>query len=454
MNLEPNRQVYLASLGCARNQVDSEVMLGRLSQAGWRETDAPADADVIVVNTCSFIEAAIDEAIDTILALAQHKVDGRCRRLIVTGCLPERFREKIVPEMPEVDLFLGTGAFDRIVQAVEGGYDAAGCLLPDPDAIQVGEAEGLRTLSQSHSAYLKIAEGCSKHCTYCIIPKLRGRHKSRPAETIVAEARRLLRAGVKELVLVAQDTTAYGRELQPPTDLSRLLTLLAEAVQALAPGAGGGPPAWIRMLYGHPESIDAQIIRTVGRNPAICPYFDIPIQHAADGVLKRMGRHYTEKDLHRLFEDLRAQVPHAALRTTVIVGFPGETDRDFERLLAFVESVRFEHLGVFTYSDSEDLPSHKLNRHVSAKRARERYERLMAVQQGIAREHNQRQVGSVQAVLIETCPEAGLFAGRTALQAPEVDGITYVRAEKLPLGAFATVKLTEALEYDLIGEPQ
>ncbi len=434
--------VHLVSLGCARNQVDSEGMLGRLAQAGWRIVAEPDDADVIVVNTCSFIEAAADESIDTIIALSRYKTDGVCRSLIVAGCLPERYGEAIGRELPEVDLFLGTGAFDRIVDAVEGLLAENRCILPDPDAIAVSDPDAPRVPTLAHSAYLKIAEGCSRTCTYCIIPKLRGRQKSRSSADIVAEARRLAAAGTREIILVAQDSTAYGRDLADGSSLAGLLGRLSEISDDI----------WIRILYGHPESIDDGTIRVMAERPNVCSYFDLPIQHASDRMLGRMGRRHTQSDLHRLFERIRKTAPDAALRTTVIVGFPGETDRDFKTLLSFVETVGFDHLGVFTYSDAEDLPSHRLDGHVSPAVARRRHDRLMERQIAISAEKNARYLGRTLAVLIEESPESDLFLGRTAFQAPEVDGLVYVRGPHLSLGRFAAVTITDTLEYDLVGD--
>lgn len=435
-------KIHLVSLGCARNQVDSEGMLGRLAQSGWRITEAPDDADVIVVNTCSFIESAAAESIDTILALARYKTEGACRALIVAGCLPERYGEAIGRELPEVDLFLGTGAFNRIVEAASGVLAKERCILPDPDTAPLPDPDAPRVQTLLHSAYLKIAEGCSRTCTYCIIPRLRGRQKSRPAEEIVAEARGLVAAGTRELILVAQDSTAYGRDRAGGPGLAELLERLSEI--------DGG--IWIRVLYGHPESIDDGIIRTMAIRPNICSYFDLPIQHASDGVLRRMGRGHTRSDLFRLFDRIREIAPEASLRTTAIVGFPGETDRDFKALLSFVETVRFDHLGVFTYSDAEDLPSHRLDGHVSNATARKRHDRLMARQRDISEEKNAGYLGRTLTVLVEESPEAGLFLGRTAFQAPEVDGLVYIHGRDLPIGRFASVTITDTLEYDLVGE--
>jgi ribosomal protein S12 methylthiotransferase len=446
-------KVYLESLGCARNQVDSEIMIGRLKKAGWALTEDPAEADTIVVNTCSFIESAAEESIDTILELAEYKKEGVCNRLVVTGCLPERYREDILRSFPEVDVFLGTGAFDQIVKAVEAPQFAHQCLLPDPNLTPPPEKDSPRDLRLPHLAYLKIAEGCSKTCTYCIIPKLRGKQKSRLPEEIVAEARQMIAKGVKELVLVAQDTTAYGKDLATPINLSQLMESLANIKVELPPGPA---ELWFRVLYGHPESIDNTFIKTVASHSNVCSYFDIPVQHISTEVLKRMGRRYVRKDLERLFDRIRTRVPDAALRTTLIVGFPGETDKEFKELLQFVEDTRFDHLGVFIYSDAEDLPSYRFPNHVPIHLAKQRYHQLMSAQAGISSENNRKYLGKVIKVLVEESLEKNLFAGRTKFQAPEVDGISYVNTGKFPfglkIGCFADMRVTDAMEYDLMGE--
>ena len=441
-------KVNLVSLGCVRNLVDSEIMLGRLTEAGWTVTDDPAQADVIVVNTCSFITDAANEAIDTILELAKFKQTGNCRALIVAGCLPERFRENIAEAMPEADMFLGTAAFDKIAEVADSVLKSeipkSKCLLPDPNSIFL--SDGPRIRDCSHSAYIKVAEGCSRHCTYCIIPKLRGKQRSRDPKKILAEARALVRAGVKELIPVAQDTTNYGKDLTPGADLGSLLSKMSALSDDL----------WIRFLYGHPESIADSLIRTVARHPNICPYFDLPIQHAANKILKRMGRKYLQEDLQRLFDNIRKIIPDACLRTTVIVGFPGETEKEFNSLLRFVEDIRFDHLGVFMYSDADDIPSHRLSGHVPKKTANERYDRIMSRQLEISTENNQRYLNKRLKVLVEEKPEDNLFIGRTVFQAPEVDGITYIHSnihsKQLQIGEFADVLITDTLEYDLIGD--
>ena len=436
-------RVYIESLGCARNQVDSEIMTGRLARSGWRTVDDPADADAIVVNTCSFIESAADESIDTILALADYKTRGNCRRLIVAGCLPERYRQDIIQALPEVDVFLGTGAYDRIVDAVQGAMASGVCVLPDPDGINLDDPAP-RSVSVPHAAYLKVAEGCSRHCTFCIIPRLRGRQKSRAMAAIVAEAEKLIAAGVKEITLVAQETTAYGSDLDGSIDLAGLMANLATL----------DPSVWVRFLYGHPQTVTPKLLKTIADYPNLCPYFDIPIQHASDSVLKRMGRRYTAADLTRLFGEIRAAIPSAALRTTVLVGFPGETDEDVRQLAQFIEQVRFDHLGVFTYSDADDLPSHALAPHVPSRIATERMDRLMDLQKGISEEKLSRFYGKTMTVLVESEAEPGIHVARSMYQAPEVDGCILVRTDRKPsAGTILSVKVVETMEYDMIAEP-
>ncbi len=438
-----NKTLFLVSLGCARNQVDSELMTGQLADAGWTVVPDPEDAVAIVINTCSFIESAANESIDTILEMAAYKKEGACRKLVVTGCLPERYREQIRTELPEVDAFLGTGAYDAILRVIEDPVEMGTCLLPDPDLITPQGPDSPRQLAAATAvAYLKIAEGCSRHCTYCIIPKLRGKQKSRLPGDIIAEAGLLAARGVKEVVLVAQDTTFYGRDIGPDYGLAELLNDLAEA----------HPDLWIRFLYGHPESIQPDVFLAVERHANVCSYFDIPIQHAGNRVLKQMGRHYTSDKLLALFDNIRQSVPGAALRTTVITGFPGETEADLEDLTAFVRRVRFDHLGVFTYSDSEDLPSHKLPEHVSEQVATDRHDRLMALQLEISKENNRRWLGMEMEVLVEENPEAGIYIGRTMLQAPEVDGLTILHADHIERGTVVRARIEDTLEYDLIGK--
>ena len=435
-------KLYLASLGCAKNLVDSEVMLGQLINAGWRITQDPQHADMIIVNTCSFIESAVNESIDTILEFARFKNNGTCRRLIITGCLPERYREAMVESLPEVDVFLGTGAFDKIVAAANDDMNVGRCFLPDPNIMSYGQQESLRVRSSSYMAYLKVAEGCSRHCTYCIIPKLRGKQRSRLLEDIVSEARDLISSGVKELILIAQDTTHYGMDLHTPVPLYRVLEKISELSDNI----------WIRILYGHAESIEDSFIRTVAEHRNICAYFDVPIQHASDKILKKMGRNYTSENLYRLFDHIRSTVPDAALRTAIIVGFPGETDKDFETLSTFVQDICFDNLGVFVYSDAKDLSSHKLPGHIPKRVAMDRYNRLMAVQQNISLLNNRKHIGKNYDVLVEKSMGNNRYKGRTFFQAPEVDGTTNIHSRNLPIGSFVQVRIEDASEYDLKGK--
>ena len=430
---------YLESLGCARNRVDSQTMIDRLTGAGWTPADDPDAADLLVVNTCAFIEDASDESIDSILALARVKAAAPGRRLVVVGCLPERYREAIGKALPEVDVFLGTGAFHRIVDVAERTPDPA-CVLPDPDSLPAPDAA--ESAVDGPTAYLKIADGCDRHCTYCIIPRLRGRQRSHPAEAIIRRAERLTAAGVRELVLVAQETTAYGRDLPAGApDLADLLSALADRV----------PETWVRVLYGHPDSLTDRLIETIASRPGLCSYYDLPIQHGSDAVLRRMGRQSTADGMIRRLDRILAIDPEARLRTTVMVGFPGETEADFEALIELVETVRFHHLGAFIYSDGEDLPAHRLPDPVPAEVARDRLDRLMTRQQAISEAHNAALVGSVVDVLVESAPEPGRFEGRTSFQAPEVDGITDLDATGLAVGTVVRSKIISATEFDLSG---
>ncbi len=441
-------QLHLINLGCARNQVDSEIMAGRLTKAGHTIVDDPARAETIIVNTCCFVEDAADESVDAILAAADYKQNGRCRRLIVTGCLPERYREASAEALPEVDLFLGTGAYEQILAAVDETPAASGnCILPDPDRIEPQAADTPRAKSAGPMAYVKIAEGCDRHCTFCIIPRLRGRQKSRPLADIVGEARGLIAQGVKELVLVAQETTRYGHDLDQSVDLSDLLDALADL----------SDDVWIRFLYGHPQSLTDDVLRTVATRPNLCPYFDIPVQHGVDRILKQMGRHYTCAEVKAMIARIRRMVPEATLRTTLIVGFPGETDQDFEQLLHFVREARFDHLGVFTYSDAADLKSHGLPHPVAPEIAQKRRDVLMEAQRALSDNALASYLDREVMVLVEEASEPGVFLGRAVFQAPEVDGLTYIQAAdtKTPveIGGFVRVKITDTLEYDLVGAP-
>ncbi len=435
-------KLHWVSLGCAKNQVDGEWMKARCRDAGWQLVDAPQEADTIVVNTCGFIEAAVSESIDTILDLARWKTEGACRALVVIGCLVERYRERLRQLLPEVDLFIGTAGFDRIVPMIEMAQDLHGCYLPALERIDAAAPAPERSLPPSRSAYIKIAEGCNRRCTYCIIPYLRGRQKSRPLEAVVSEARQLIEAGAQEVILVAQETTAYGCDLDRGPRLADLLAALA----TLSDGV------WIRFLYGHPETIDDRLIDVVRDVPNVLPYFDIPIQHGSDRVLRRMGRGYGQQDIVRLIEMIRERIPQAVIRTTVMTGFPGESRADFQALLTLVRQLRFEHLGAFVYSDAEDLPSHRLSDPVSKRTARARKDRLMAMQMDISRKWLTTFLHQQEPLLVEHRLEDGLYGGRAWFQAPEVDGMVLIAAQDLTIGSRIPVRITGSLDYDLLGE--
>jgi ribosomal protein S12 methylthiotransferase len=439
--------VYVETLGCSRNQVDSEIMLGRLVAAGHTRTLDPAKARAIVVNTCSFISTAAEEAVDTILALAKYKEQGACRRLIVTGCLAQRYKDDpdLTGTLPEVDAFVGTGACEQIVDVVENAGTVPLALFPDPNERQFADLSVARVLSGDPHAYVKVSEGCNRHCTYCIIPALRGRQRSRPVADICAEALFLLKKGVKEIILTAENTTDYGRDLSDGTGFHHVLETLSMQVARV------NPEVWIRFLYTHPVSLTQKIVHTVKDHDNICSYYDVPIQHADPAMLRRMGRPYSHEDLTDLFAMIRKTDPDAALRTTVITGFPGETDDRFNTLLDFIEAVKFDHLGVFAYSDAQDLPSHALTNHVPPDVAQKRHDILMAAQAKISVQVNQTYVGRTCPVLVEENPEPELFIGRTMFQAPEVDGVTFIYSSGLAIGSIVQVKITDGFAYDIAG---
>jgi len=440
--------VFLETLGCSRNQVDSEIMLGKLVAAGHGITHDPAGAQAIIVNTCGFISTASDEAVETILDMAEYKKAGSCKRLIATGCLAQRYKDdpELVKSLPEVDAFLGTAACDRIVAAVEGRESTPLTLFPDPNSRGFQNPGETRALISQGFAYIKVSEGCNRHCTYCIIPSLRGKQRSRPVEDICAEATSLVEKGVKEIILTAENTTDYGQDLDSGEGFHTVLAQLSESV------AKADPEAWIRFLYTHPRTLDERVITTVRDHSNICAYYDVPIQHAASSVLRRMGRPYTQEELTNLFKTIRQLDPEACLRTTVIVGFPGETQEEFQTLVDFIQDVAFDHLGVFTYSDSDDLKSHGFKDHVSPETMEKRQDTIMAAQAKISEKNNERHVGRTYPVLIEENPETGVYIGRTPFQAPEVDGVTFIYSEDLDTGSLVQVRITDAFEYDIAGE--
>ena len=436
--------ILFVSLGCDKNLVDTEVMLGLLAQKGHQMVDSEEFADVIVVNTCCFINDAKEESIQTILEMAEYKKEGRIKALIVTGCLAQRYKQEILDEIEEVDAVLGTTSYDKILEAIEEAVRGNKMLrMEDIDALPVVESTRQITTG-GHYAYLKIAEGCDKHCTYCIIPKIRGNFRSVPMERLIEEAEELVEQGVKELILVAQETTLYGKDLYGEKSLHVLLKELCKIKRL----------RWIRVLYCYPEEITDELIQTIKEEEKICKYLDIPIQHASDGVLKRMGRRTTKEQLIAVVEKLRREIPEIALRTTLITGFPGETAEQHEELLEFIDTLEFDRLGVFTYSPEEDTPAAMMPDQIEESVKEDRQADLMELQQEIAFERAENMVGRELLVMIEgKVADENAYVGRTYMDAPNVDGLIFVESdEELMSGDFAKVKVTGALEYDLIGE--
>ncbi len=450
-NNSPRRHagsLYLLSLGCAKNLVESEFLLWRLKTDGWNIISDPAKAEVIIINTCAFITPAIEESIDEILSLAENKKNGACKKLIVAGCLPQRFEKEISESMPEVDYFVGTGAFHKIPE-IASINKRKKIFFPDPNLSPFPKPNQKRIIQNKKSVYLKIAEGCNRRCSYCIIPKLKGKYRSRSVFDICSEAEALTKEGAKEISLIAQETTIYGKDLRVASDFSELLKRISEKAFLYS------KDIIIRVLYTHPESLDEKIIKTIAQTKNIASYFDLPIQHASDNILKKMGRGYNAEKLYEIINTIRDYAPNAVLRTSLIVGFPNETEKDFKRLYDFIKKVKFDHLGVFTYSGAKDIPSGKIKKKVTKKIAEKRYKTLMKKQAEISFEKNQKRIGETYKVLIEE-EEKGVFTGRTWFQAPEVDGIVYVNAladNKLEKGDVVSVKINEAAEYDLFGTP-
>lgn len=436
--------ILFISLGCDKNLVDSEVMLGLLDAKGYQMVDDETLADVIVINTCCFIHDAKEESIQTILEMAQYKTEGRLKALIVTGCLAQRYQKEILEEIPEVDAVLGTTSYDRIVETVEEALAGNGHLeLADVDALPLVDVKRLVTTG-GHYAYLKIAEGCDKHCTYCIIPKIRGNYRSIPMERLLKEAEELAEQGVKELILVAQETTLYGKDLYGEKSLSKLLRELCK-INGIR---------WIRLLYCYPEEIDDALIQVMKEEKKICHYLDLPIQHANDTILKRMGRRTSKQQLEKIVKKLRQEIPDIALRTTLITGFPGETQEQHEELMEFVDEMEFDRLGVFTYSPEEDTKAAEMSDQIPEEVKQERQAELMELQQNIVFDQAEDMIGQEVLVMIEgKVADENAYVGRTYKDAPNVDGLIFINTdEELMSGDFAKVKVTGALEYDLIGE--
>ena len=436
-------KIALESLGCSKNLVDAEIMMGILNKKGYKLVGDFEEADIILVNTCGFIESAKQESIQTILELAQLKETANLKLLIVTGCLAQRYSEELKTEIPEIDAIVGTGSYQQIDEIIAKLEKENNIVSLNDIEFAYNEDLPRYVTTPDYMAYLKIGEGCDNHCTYCIIPKLRGKYRSRKIEDIVKEAKDLAAKGVKELVVIAQDTTKYGFDLYGEVKLPELLEELAQ-IEGIK---------WIRIMYSYPESITEELVKVMKKYDNICNYFDMPIQHASNRILKLMNRHTTKEDIRAKVEMIRSYLPDATLRTTIIVGFPGETDEDFKEVIEFAKEIKFDRLGAFAYSREEDTAADKLPNHLEEEVKLRRRDELMLVQQGISEELNSKKIGNEYEVLIEEQIEDKVYIGRTQGDAEEIDSIVYVKSEnQLEPGDFVKVKIDKALEYDLMGD--
>ena len=436
--------IHLVSLGCDKNLVDSEFMLGLIQNEGYILTSLPEEAQVIIINTCGFIMDATQESIDTILEMSSYKEEGSCKALIVTGCMAQRYRDEIFDQLPEVDAVVGVGDYDAIGQVIRDAAAGEKVKLVSEKGASAGFS-GKRVLtSPSHFAYLKIAEGCDNHCTYCTIPSIRGAYRSRILESLLEESVSLVRQGVQELILVAQDTSLYGKDLYGEPRLHELLSRLSQISDLV----------WIRVLYCYPEHIYPDLIQEIARNPKVCKYLDIPVQHSEDKILKLMGRKSSREKLSGIIKNLRESVPGIALRTTLIVGFPGETKDDFKGLKDFVTNVGFDKLGAFAYSREEGTPAAKLPGQVDDKEKQRRYDEIMLLQQKISNEKNSKKHGEVIEVMVDGyLPDNEVYCGRSQGDCYEIDGMVYFPCDyQLNSGDLVKVKITGHSDYDLYGE--
>ena len=437
--------IYFVSLGCDKNLVDSEMMITNLRKSGYTLTDDASEADVIVVNTCCFIGDAKEESINTLLELAEYKED-RCKLLVAAGCLAQRYHEEIKEDIPEVDLIVGTMGYEKLTEKIEEALNNKGMVVESLEDINYlpTPLTDRDSMSGGYYAYLKIAEGCDKCCTYCVIPKVRGKYRSVPMDNLIEQAEHLVENGAKEIILVAQETTLYGKDLYGEKSLPKLLRRLSEIEEL----------RWIRILYCYPEEITDELIDTIAELPKVCNYLDIPIQHGSDNILKKMGRWTDKKEIISIVDKLRKKIPDIALRTTLITGFPGETEEDFEELKEFVKKLRFDRLGVFTYSREEDTPAAEMEGQVPEDVKEARRNEIMEIQQEIAFEKGREHIGEDFDVMIEgSLPDEGVYIARTYMDAPDVDGYVFISSDwHLDSGDFVKVEITGAKEYDLIGD--
>ena len=445
-------KISILSLGCARNLVDSEVMLGILKKSGCDIVDIAGGADIAIINTCSFIDEAKKESIDIILDVIGLKNEGKIKKILIAGCLPQRYGKILKDEFKEIDGFIGVDGFEKlpaVIKALTKEKRRALIIPPKPEFLYDDRAPRIR-LTPEHYAYLKISEGCSHKCSFCVIPCVRGRHRSRKMDSVLREASALIKSGVKEINLIGQDTTLYGMDLYKRPALAELLKKLANLKGA----------KWIRLLYTHPAHFTDELIDVIGDEPAICKYIDLPIQHISDKILKKMNRGTSKQSILELLHKIRKNIPGVAIRTSIIVGFPGETEKEFAELLDFIKKEKFERLGAFTYSREEGTAAYKFGGQIPEKEKKARWDEIMKVQQDVSRENNRELMGKVLDVIIDEKDESdpNLYLGRSYMDAPEVDGIVYVKTSKikhqkskLKVGEFARVKIIDTYEYDLVG---
>lgn len=436
------KTLYIVSLGCAKNLVDSEVMLGLLDQRGYSVVETPEEAGLLLVNTCGFIGSAVEEAVDEIVALAEYKKKDPIKKLVVTGCLVQRYGAKLAKELPEVDMFVGTDGFQNIVELLEG-KDSPSLTMTPTSSFLMNSSLPRKISTPAHRAYLKITEGCDNRCSYCLIPSIRGRLRSREIDDLVIEARGLEKAGVKELTLVAQDLLAYGMDRGQ-----------GELTELLAAILGQTNIPWLRLLYLHPARLKRDFLRFMAENPRILPYFDIPVQHVSNRILQLMNRPYKKARLEELIGDIRQILPESAIRTTLMVGFPGETEAEFGEIAEFLKKHLFDHVGVFTYANEEGCKAQGLPNHCSEEVKETRRDGIMELQAAISLEKQQAYIGKTVQVLVEGVSRETdlLLEGRTRYQAPDIDGCVYITAGTTNPGDLTEVIITEAHPYDLVGE--
>lgn len=440
-------KVALVSLGCDKNLMDSEVMLGIITEKGYSLTPNKDEAEILILNTCGFIKDAVSESFENATELAERRKNGICKALILTGCMAQRYKEDIFDEIPEVDAVLGTGDYEEILNVIEKALGGGKTLAVSDINNDISEESRLKRVvsTPNHYAYIKIAEGCDNHCTYCTIPSLRGRYRSRQMESLIKEAESLAKQGIKELVVVAQDTSLYGQDIYGEAKIDKLLHSFTE-IEGIE---------WVRLLYCYPEHITQGLINEMARNPKICNYIDMPIQHACDNILKLMGRKSSRAKIELVIKELREKIPDIALRTTLIAGFPGEAKEDFDEMVSFIKSMQFDRLGVFTYSKEDGTPAAKMKNQVPGKEKIRRREKLMQEQQRISEKKNGREIGKTYKVLVEGVlpDDENVYYGRTYMDCPEADGLVFFSCDKkVSAGEFVNVRINEASEYDLVGE--